>query len=234
MSQSRQPYIKLKQFLEQLAPRRHENINLEVQDYCLVTFPDGVDYTIDFVPQMSNWNVINLTRYTEPKPALFLYNHLQPLAEWHPDAAVTIDRYLFTGFHFVPATTYVRLNETTLNLTPVSSPLSPQEFATKLNELNVTNIDIVLDLAVAKFPDLSITFFRVGDRWMTQEDLHRTYPKIANYQYSALFAINKTKGNISVCECQIPPAKMQQHFGLTTKNLIEQLLEESNSTVPAK
>lgn len=233
MSQPRQQYVTLKTFISLLEYRRDEPIRLGISDYFRVTFQNGTDQEVQCVFRTDNWNALNLTQYVDPRPAACLIDELKVLAgaDSHPDAAVMINNHLFAGFELIPITTHGLLKDTVLNR--VSTILTPEELVARINDLKISRAEAVLDLAVDKSPKKYFTLYRVGDQWMTQADLIEAYPKISNYPFGDLFTW-KARGSINVGECKISEAKMQYHFGLQTKNLIEQLLDEANAVAPMK
>lgn len=231
MSKPRQPYITLKQFANLLESLRYFNVNLSINSYWLVTFPVGTGQDVKIVKRSENWNAIDFVPSCGPIVSYALLDDIKAVVDVHPDAAVTINSELFTGFDVTPKTNTILFQDTTLNTTSV--PRTPEEFVEHLNNHKINTANVMLDLALTCFPDSALTIYRVGDRWMTQADLLNTYPKLSNYSYGALFSVKNNK-MISARECKIPEAKMQQHFGLQTKNLIEQLLDEANAGTEMK
>jgi hypothetical protein len=223
MSQSRQPYVTLKQFIEQLQKSPSPSTHLRIMNYWRVTFA-GNSQSIDDVDESANWNAVNLESGEALIPVKDLVDHLTKFVHSHPDAAVTVRRNLVDHFVWMPMTKSGLFKDTLLNKPP--APISVDDFVAGLNALKVDGSDLALNLMTEKFPGKPVTLYCVDSTWLTKDDLHAAYPKLSNYSYPSLFN-TLTSGHNTVLYCKIGAAKMKESFGRAEEDLIERLLKES-------
>jgi hypothetical protein len=237
MSRNRQPYVTLKQFVEQiheLQQRPTETIKLAIDKYCQVTFPTPIIQNVEVVSSKDDWNAINFNsnKTTSMVSIKSLLETVTPLAQNHPDAAVTINNELFDQWCWQPTTKPGLFEQTTLNTNYYQ--LTIEEFVTGLTQLKITNKKMVLDLAMEKFPGLSLILYRVGNIWMTPETSDTLYPQLATSTWTSKSFLNMfnstSQGCVNIRECRLSEAEMLDKFGAKPKDLIDQLLEEAKIT----
>jgi hypothetical protein len=240
MSQSRQPYVTLKQFVQMLKGYPSETlIAYSKMEYYQIKFVSAKKQESFQSSVDGDWNVLSLI----PNDQLTLNElipKLEPLAKARPEAAVTISGDLFTRFAWTAEVNSVLCWQTTMN--PHNNKLTVEEFLTWMNEQHLIQANDIFGAAESKLdPVTQFCFYHVGETWLTASQLTERYPKLTEHgTWTKLFTWDYQACDINgerhrhLGICRIPESKMQQHFGAKTKNLIDQLLEESNSTVPAK
>lgn len=239
MSKARQPYVTLKQFIDQLQQSPSKVTHLRVKNYWRVMFTATSQEHKD-VNDTSDWNALNLGIAEHIIPLNDLLDHLKSFLGAHSEAAVTLNNQLIDELVLHPTTkANVLFKDTLLNKPPIS--ISLDEFVTGLNAIKVDRPDLVLALAVEKFQDDPIIVFRVGTTWLTKDALYKRYPKLWNQQFHSRFTEFTCRGHC-VMDCKVSETKMQDDFGEVTLNqsiggvaekpddLIERLLKEAKMT----
>lgn len=231
MSQRRQPYVTLKQFIEKLRSYPLEiSIKYSTMEYYRVDFPTAKSQDFIRVEIDNDWNFLHLGSGDEITVAELIAK-LEPLVEVHPDAAVSIDGHLFSGFTVIAKTPANRVLcwETTMN--PHTETMTVDEFLQWINDQHIFQTSDIFGAAESKLePKARFYLYQVGETWLSERQLHDLYPKLTDHgTWTKLFKLesrNCSAGVRQLFVCLIPEGTMQQHFG-AKKNLIDSLLEEA-------